>query len=130
MDSRDGAWRYSPSLRTDARSQRWSRQLASLESVCRSMTSILDAHGIDRPPSPAPDRRPAALTVRRATRHWEGCDAMQRYKFAPVLGPANDKPIGSFQRAECWGNELKFLVESIEKSVDHLVASIIAHRLS
>ena len=33
---------------------------------------------------------------------------MKRYKFAPMLGPAHGKPVGSSsQRAECWGNELE-----------------------
>ena len=44
---------------------------------------------------------------------------MKRYKFAPMLGPAHGKPVGSSsQRAECWGNELECHVESCERPVD------------
>jgi hypothetical protein len=45
---------------------------------------------------------------------------MERYKFAPMLEPAHDKPAGSFQRAECYGNELEYSAECVELQVDRL----------
>ncbi len=45
---------------------------------------------------------------------------MERYKFPVMLGPAHDKPAGSYQRAECLGNELEYHAESVQRQVDHL----------
>ena len=45
---------------------------------------------------------------------------MERYKFPVMLGPAHDKPAGSYQRAECWGNELDNHVERGAGSVEAL----------
>jgi hypothetical protein len=45
---------------------------------------------------------------------------MERYKFAQMLGPAHDKPAGSYERAECFGNELDYTVERVTDAVDGL----------
>jgi hypothetical protein len=45
---------------------------------------------------------------------------MERYKFPPMLGPARGQPAGSYQRAECFGNELDYTVERVADAVDHL----------
>ena len=41
-----------------------------------------------------------------------------------MLDPAHDKPAGSFQRAECLGNELGDHVERVADAVDQLAAVI------
>jgi hypothetical protein len=43
-----------------------------------------------------------------------------RYKFPPMLGPASAQPEGSYQWAECLGNELDCHVENVERDVSHL----------
>jgi hypothetical protein len=41
----------------------------------------------------------------------------KRCKFPPMLGPASNQPEGSYQWAECWGNELEYRAESVERMV-------------
>jgi hypothetical protein len=49
---------------------------------------------------------------------------MNRYHFPPMLGPASDKPEGSYEWAECYGNELDYHVERHADEV-HRFAEII-----
>jgi hypothetical protein len=44
----------------------------------------------------------------------------QRYEFPPMLGPAADQPLGSFERAECFGNELDRVTEQVADAVARL----------
>ena len=47
---------------------------------------------------------------------------MERYKFPPMFGPAHRYPVGTFQRAECFGNELDYTVERVADDVVALAA--------
>jgi hypothetical protein len=42
---------------------------------------------------------------------------MERYHFAPMLGPASGQPEGSYEWAECYGNELDYHVNSLADEV-------------
>ena len=42
---------------------------------------------------------------------------MERYHFAPMLGPASGQPEGTYEWAECYGNELDHHVESLVDEV-------------
>jgi hypothetical protein len=42
---------------------------------------------------------------------------MNRYHFPPMLGPASGKPEGSYEWAECYGNELDYHVERLADEV-------------
>ena len=44
---------------------------------------------------------------------------MEPYHFPPMLGPASGKPEGSYEWAECYGNELDYHVERLADEVDH-----------
>ncbi len=39
------------------------------------------------------------------------------YQFPPMLGPASAQPEGSYEWAECWGNELEYHAENLEYEV-------------
>jgi hypothetical protein len=41
----------------------------------------------------------------------------ERYKFPAMLGPASEQPEGSYEWAECWGNELEYRAENLEEEV-------------
>jgi hypothetical protein len=49
---------------------------------------------------------------------------MNRYHFPPMLGPASDKPQGSYEWAECYGNELDYHVERLADEVYHFAQII------
>jgi hypothetical protein len=49
---------------------------------------------------------------------------MERYHFPPMLGPASRKPEGSYEWAECCGNELDYHVERLAREVDHFAKII------
>jgi hypothetical protein len=48
---------------------------------------------------------------------------MERYHFAPMLGPASH-PEGSYDWAECYGNELDYHVERLADEVDRFAEII------
>src|SRR5689334_7046037 len=43
---------------------------------------------------------------------------MEHYRFPPMLGPASGKPQGSYEWAECYGNELDYHVEHLADEVE------------
>jgi hypothetical protein len=49
---------------------------------------------------------------------------MERYHFAPMLGPASHQAEGSYEWAECYGNELDYHVERLADEVDRFAEII------
>ena len=49
---------------------------------------------------------------------------MERYHFAPMLGPASHQAEGSYDWAECYGNELDYHVERLADEVDRFAEII------
>jgi hypothetical protein len=49
---------------------------------------------------------------------------MERYHFPPMLGPASRQVEGSYEWAECYGNELDHHVESLADEVDRFAGII------
>ena len=49
---------------------------------------------------------------------------MERYHFPPMLGPASRQAEGSYEWAECYGNELDYHVESLADEVDRFAGII------
>ena len=47
-----------------------------------------------------------------------------RYEFPPMLGPVADQPLGSFERAECFGNELDCATEQVADAVARLAEAV------
>lgn len=50
---------------------------------------------------------------------------VERYKFPPMLGPTSQHPCGSFEYAECLGNELDYRTEkAVKMGVDDLLVTL------
>ena len=49
---------------------------------------------------------------------------MERYHFPPMLGPASRQAEGSYEWAECYGDELDYHMESLADEVDRFAQII------